>query len=90
MSNWKHYSMFVEEKDRCRYMSSLFQDGSWGDEISLSAYATASKCAVRVITPFKVICFGSGVPTKTLLFRSNHYDVLDQTACLKEDGIPRG
>lgn len=77
--NWDKYSMFMEDSEQATYLENMARNGTWGDELIISAYSDAYGVDVHVhdTRHNTVLRYGREYPTfKHVRYDGGHYDVL--------------
>ena len=77
--NWNYYKEFVNDDERPTYMRSMRQNGTWGDELILSAFAAVTGTGILVFcadTNRLIQQYGNPRQRRHLQFNGSHYNVL--------------
>ena len=79
--NWDgYYESFMEEDDRGDYITRMRRNGTWGDELMLSAFAEVYECTVIVYKPDAqtvISQYGDcGERVRRVSFSGAHYDAI--------------
>ena len=81
-NNWETYRDFIESTEQESYVSSMNDDGTWGDELMLCAFAQTFNEHVIVVSaeedhrPIREYAQSNALRTRTLTYDGCHYNLL--------------